>query len=56
MQHLPLRLPTNAAGYNKTSVVDGNNNMISIRGNVSNNSNNVNLQVFPAIVSVPIQK
>ena len=54
MQHLPSRLPTNGAGYNKTSVVDGNNNKISIGGNVSNNSNNVHLQVFTTMVSVPI--
>ena len=53
-QHLPSRLPTNAAVYNRTSVVDGNNNKISIGGNVSNNSNNVHLQVFPAMESVPI--
>ena len=53
-QHLPSRLPRNAAVYNRTSVVDGNNNKISIGGNLSNNSNDVHLQVFPAIVSVTI--
>ena len=54
MQHLPSRLPTNAAGYNKTCVVDGNDNTISIGGNLSNNTNNVQLQIFPKMVSVPI--
>ena len=54
MQHPPLRLLMDAAGYNKTSAVDGNNNKISIGGNLSNSSNNVHLKVFPAIVSMPI--
>ncbi len=54
MQHLPSRLPTNAAGYIKTCVVDGNDNKISIGGNLSNNSNNVQLQIFPKMASVPV--
>ena len=54
MQHLPSRLPMNAAGYNKTCVVDGNDNTISIRGNLSNNTNNVHLQIFSKMESVPI--
>lgn len=44
----------NAAGYNKTCVVDGNDNTISIGGNLSNNTNNVQLHIFPKIASVPI--
>ncbi len=44
----------NAAGYNKTSVVDGNDNMISIGGKLSNNTNNVQIQIFPKIAAVPI--
>ena len=54
MQHLPSRLPMNAAGYNKNCVVDGNDNTISIGGNLSNNTNNVQLHIFPKIASVPI--
>lgn len=44
----------NAAGYNKNCVVDGNDNTISIGGNLSNNTNNVQLHIFPKIASVPI--
>ena len=44
----------NAAGYNKTGVVDGNDNTISIGGNLSNNTKNVQLHIFPKIASVPI--
>ncbi len=54
MQHLPSRYPMNAAGYSKTCVVDGNDNTISIGDNLSNNTNNVRLHIFPKIVSVPI--
>ena len=44
MQHLPSRLPMNAAGYNKNCVVDGNDNTISIGGN------QVSLNTFPSVV------
>jgi hypothetical protein len=44
----------NAARYNKTCVVDGNDNLISIGGNLSNNTNNVQLHIFPKMASAPI--